>query len=547
MRSLHLLFWMVISSVLALASILTLLPFMALSTYGFLLDGDIVIYLTVLEQGVSGLFSFFYTHVMGRYSIILIHGSITELFQILGVNPWHWNGGMATLYYLAQVGSLVWLYRTVFPTLRWSFAIALATMPLAALITVINDKQALWPGAMYIYALSFALYVFFIVLFIRFYDKRGFGLASSIVLCVVFFFYVGTHELSVIPMGFFLIFVAALALDYRSSGQPFSVIFPFSKIRIGVSLRPSFDNLAFILTVCALGILLCVSAWLQITSPSVAARAGYWPAAMTVWEAFFRALPVFLTLVERFFDLSRPYFIVIFLLVFFVARTVPLRPSLMGRGRYLILVPVVVFVVLAYVGVMTSLIMLGRPIPRVEHYMLSYGYVAFACLAIFLAVTLPKRWISARWASVAALVTVAQLGSVFWNDPGYRGAVDEATGPGFDFSRRVAERTRIMERAKGGTAYIRELERPTHWVQGIIHGPNTEQAFQAAIARGFGVKKVVFMPCGGSIDPLWCHYRFNPLDGGAPEIMPPHQYLGPGIKIQEKRMLKAKEAKEAKQ
>jgi len=97
---------------------------------------------------------------------------------------------------------------------------------------------------------------------------------------------------------------------------------------------------------------------------------------------------------------------------------------------------------------------------------------------------------------------------------------------------------RVQNLAHGENRVVRieELERPPSLVLPVVHGPNTEKGFQWYLANVYGQSKVVFLPCGESVDPLWCHYRFNPRDGREPEILPEGQYDGPGMEIQRRRL-----------
>lgn len=532
----HFSYTLIIWSV-AVVSVCAILPFIALSTYGFLLDGDIHIYVTVLEQGVWGYFTSFYNGVMGRYSIMILHGPLTYFLQVLGMNPWEWNRITAIFFILIQVGSLAWLFRVILPTLRWPFIISLATIPLAAIFAKVNDGWLIWPGSTYAYGTSFALYVSFVAYFAGVYGKRVNNFKSTATLCIIFFFYVGTHELAIIPMGIFLILAFLLSLNFNGTDKPISKIFPLSEIRIGASLRPNFDNRFFIVTIIALSVLLCLGALILVGAPAWSHRETVWPAQMSLLDAIINAVSMSGVLFSHFFDAKQPYFILLFLFVLFVGRTSPLRSNLVGTNRYFLLIPFAVFICIIYIGnILVAISRGGGIIPRVEGYLLSYAYVAIACLALFLVQTQLMQRIQKKTASILGIMVFIVLIVTFSGDASYRSAVNTAKGSGYEHSLRIAKLVKLLEDAKGGVAHVAELERPPLYVQGVIHGPNTEANFQSQVARGFGVKKVIFMPCGASIDPLWCHYRFNPQDGHQPEFMPPEQYSGPGIKKQAERI-----------
>jgi hypothetical protein len=80
----------------AALALLAVFPFAAISTYGFFTLDDLVTYTRVKQDGWWSTLVWYYAVSMGRFSVIALHGGLTRLTQILGIDPWscacrHWS------------------------------------------------------------------------------------------------------------------------------------------------------------------------------------------------------------------------------------------------------------------------------------------------------------------------------------------------------------------------------------------------------------------------------------------------------------------------
>ena len=506
------------SWLMATIAVVILLPYVALSTYGFFTLDDLVLYTRVQDNGLLDTILWYYNVVSGRVPVFFIHGLLSFIVDLVGGNPWFWNRVSSVLYFIFLVGSFSFFFRTLLPAISWPLAVVLGTLPYAALMTFQNPfneqnevlagaaSEQLWTYVLAIYGVSFAMYVAFISGFLIFLTKKNLSSAYSIFICTLFFIFSMTHEISIIPLGFFLIFVFLLSLDYRATGKRFSHVLPLSNVRIGVAIRPDFDNRLFILVILAMGCLLILSALIQVLSPSVAARDSYWPARMSIIDSFLTIIPMIGEFFRKMFNFEKPFMWLLFGLFFFVARTTSLRKGLQGRNRKFLLIPVIVFLIILVVGMTTSMIMASQPIPRVQHYLMSYGVVAVSCLAIFSANILKLYWLSKKMASIISVIIFAGIVVAFAAEPWYRLAVDVAVDEGYEYSQGIAKREEILSSGRNQVVRINEIELPPPFVQPVIHWADTEIYFQELLAKSFGQRKVLFVPCSDSNKPNVCHY-----------------------------------------
>jgi len=509
-----------ISWFVAVLSIALFLPYVALSTYGFPTLDDVVLYSRVKEDGLWSTTWWYYELVSGRIPVFFIHGALADAVDKLGGNIWVWNQISSVLYNCLLVVGFGVLFKTLLPRLHWCFVIVLATIPFVAVMTYHNPasgpdglpmtadaSQMLLPMVLAIYGISFALYVLTVSAFVMFLERQSGQVAPAVALCLVSFVYLATHEVTLIPMGLFLIILAILSLDFDTRERRFSIIFPFNRLTLGISLRPVFDNRIFIVTMVAQGVLLGASAAIHVFSPSVAARASYWPAKMSIWDALGAAIPPFLTMLGDLVSVAKPFFILLFFLVLFLARTTPMRRILHGHNRHLLLVPMVTFLIIAFVSLVASMVMVARPIPRVQHYNMQYGLVAVSCLAIYLANGPLLGWLTGKTASRLAAFAMIGLFAAFAGDPWYRQAVNVAMGSGYRYSQSIGERVDALSQGKGRIVEVAELKRPPPLVYPIFHDATTELYFHSLLAKAFDQQKVIFIPCGRTTTPKICHYQ----------------------------------------
>jgi flagellar biogenesis protein FliO len=436
---------------------------------------------------------------------------------VLDINPWYWLRLSSVTYFVVMFVSLAVFFKTLLPGLRWPLAAVLAIISVTASKPYWGSAshQIFMPWIQAIYSVSFGLYGLLLAAFIIFMEKHRLNVKSGIILCIIFFIFVGMHELHIVSAGFFLIFFVLLALRFEHSRRPFSAYHPFSRIKIRATLRLGYDSRNYIVTVIALFGLLGVNALIQLLAPSVALRQTYWPARMMVWEAFLAAFPQVFDLLGRVFSPEKPYLMLLFLLVFFIARAYPVREVLRGRNKHFLLIPTVMFLVTAHLGSMLSLIMIDTTAVtvRLQNYFVGYAFVALSCLAVYLANSLRLRWLPGKAAHLIGVGIFAVILVGLGNDALYRTAVEQAMGSGYEYSQGVAERVRLLSEGKDRTVYVPELVEPPSMVQPLVHKQDTEQYFQDKLAVAFGQRKVVFTPCGLSSDPYRCHYMANP--GGA--------------------------------
>lgn len=504
--------------VMAFFAILLSLPYVAISTYGFPTLDDIVMYARVKTDGFWPTMVWFYEVVSGRFSVFFAHGALARLVDWIGGNPWDWIRLSAVVDqgFIALAQGL--FIRTLLPRLAWPLVVAIAAISLAALppfhdtanrqdpLLAGAGSEVLWSMVLAIYGVSYALYVLFLALFVRSVADGALSWTRLTATAAVFFVYSMSHEVTLVPMGAFLVLVLASAVRWSRAEHSLSVHAPWSGLRVRLALRPRFDHPRFILALAILGALLCAAAAIQVLSPSVAARGTYWPAQMTVLEALGRALPVVLETVATLFNPRRPLVVLLCAGVFLIARTTPPRPSLAGAGRHFLLLPAAVFLLVVLVATMASMVMTGRPIPRVQNYLYGYGLIAGMSLAVYLANTIRLPWITPERAATLAPVAFAALLVAFLAEPRYRLAVEVAVGPGFTYARDIAARVDALAAAKGGTVGIPELTQPPPLVQPVVHFPDTELYFQSLLAKAFGRDKVNFLPCSLSERPNVCHY-----------------------------------------
>lgn len=533
---LTILFW----GVAALA-VFTMLPFVAQSGFGLPTLGDLQMYVLVQDKGVSETVGWYYQHSTSRYVIILFHALTAKLIQFVGGNPWYWTMFAGPAYLVFAAASFTIFFRTLIARLRWPLAIAMGALSFTALMLIGNTAQSIWPFFSVFYTTTLALFTLFISCWIKLIENQNSnGKLIPFLTLVSFSLLVGSHEFTIIPMGIFLFLVFVLSLKFGGAGQPLSVMRPLSAIKIGVTFRPAFDNRTSLAMFVILGVLLCIAAWVHLDSPSVTARAGGWPPAAVLWAAALAPLPKILNLIATSLDPAKPYFLLTFLLLIFLTKALSARNLLGNYYRYFLFVPPIVFLAVAGVAAITVAAVMGgnAVVPRIQYMLTGMSFVALSSLAVFAGVLLPSRFMPRRFASGINVGILLLLFSLAVKDVNFRKGVEVAFDSGFKFASLNFERSELLSKGSNRVVRVAELERPPFWVEGLHHGPNAEAGFQKMMARAYGQKKIIFMPCGVSIDPLWCHYRFNPLDGMIPDIMPPGSYHGAGMKIQEERLKK---------
>lgn len=515
----------------AAVSVALVLPFVALATFKFMDKEDLIVFSHVVRDGLWGTLGFYISNSVGaRFSAILAHSGLAALADAAGLDVWDWARLAAVVYFAAVVGGLAILFRSVLYRLPWTLAVALAAAPVAFLQAMTRTPETLTPFILANYSLSLGLYAAFLGAFIAYLgrDKAEGGIVTGAILMAVTAAYLGTHETAVIAIGVFLPFAFLIGATLGGPRRPIAVTGPLGGVEGPWSLRPGFDGRGTQFAFLGLaGVWLAVAA-LQMLSKESQARAFGKYATRGVSRATADALDRFPDLLLGMFSLDRPYFLAMFALVFFVARLTPLNPALRGRNRFLLLIPIPVFLATTYGAMVAMMIWPGGIADRVKNVLYGYGFVASALLAVFLAHRLRLEWLKPRKAIVGAGLAFALLLAAFGRDDGYRLAVSQAFGDGYRYSRGVAERMDILTREKGGEVFVPEIERPPFWILGLSHGPNEEAYFQGLLAGSVRRKKVWFVPCAFSGDPSWCHYRFNPRDGRPAETMPPGQYTPPG-------------------
>ena len=534
----------------AIVALLTVFPFIAISAYGLPNLSDINMFVRVKENGLLATVEWFYTVSTGRYVIIFIHGALAKITMTLGGNWWHWIVIAGPSYLIFTIFSIAVFFRTLFPKLNWALVIAVAAISLTVIILVADSRQALWPFYTIFYTIPFSLFALFISGYLVLLEKNKIKNEYIFDICAGFLILVGSHEFMVIPMGIFLIFSTLLALDFGRHGEPLSSHYPLSKIKIRARIRPVFDKRPFISTVLLLGLVLCIAAGIHVLSPASTLRAGGSLSMGVLLVALLEAAPATLDLIGLVLNPQKPYFLLMFFLVFFIAKATPVRKVMRERCRYFLLVPPVVFLAVTYVTNGLVLMVygpgteLGVFLGRVQYMFVGFGFIALSSLAVLAAEWLRMDWLS-RWAPMTAFAGIfVILITLFDNDFVHRTVTRISIGEGYEYFIKNYERSRILSKGSNRIVHVPEFEQPPFWIEGIHHGPNTERHFQNMMARAYGQKKVFFTPCASSIDPSWCHYRFNPLDGKRAEFMPPKGYSGPGMKIQEERLRREKAKKQ---
>jgi hypothetical protein len=237
-------------------------------------------------------------------------------------------------------------------------------------------------------------------------------------------------------------------------------------------------------------------------------------------------------------DFETPLPLLVGLLTFFVALTTPVRESLKAFSLSFLLLPAVAFVCTGLVGSVAVIVLSGPGLiaPRVEHFALMHGVLAVMAVAVLMANLPPLRRTPIPLARTGAVAVLMVLAWQVWTDGTFSAMRDVGLGAGWAYRGGVAERIATLDAAVGGSARVREVERPPYPVFGLNHGPPSEMAYQRNLKISFGLTELVFIPCGDSTDPYWCHYRFNPQDGIPPEVLLEGQYDGPGMEIQRQRL-----------
>ena len=536
----------------AVAAVVSVLPYMSLASYGFPTLDDLVFFVTYKDQGMAHTMQWYYERVTGRLSTLVVHALLIDLTLAIRSDPWLWNAISAVFYHLTLVASLAVFIRVVLPTLRLAFVVTWAAIPVAATHAMaVNGfgigvvSQPLWPFVLALYTLAFTAFPVFMAALILWLEPRGTGWVRAVIVAAVLFFLTVSHEVAAPAMGVLLIGLLLIVVRFTGFREAVAMFWPLSKIRLGFSFRPERSNRAFVGGLVLFGLVVLAGASVHLYSPSVDARADYWPATMSVAEAVIAAWPIFEKVLLTICGFSPPLFVAFFAMSFVFGFAAPVRESLRGINRRILLLPILAFLVVAYVSSVASLVMLGNFIPRVIHYVLLFAGFGVGGLGLYLgglvggALLAPEqrteRHASRGPATAVPLVAAVAMIGMIYTDPTFITATKQATGSGLFFAGNLL--TRIEQLAGGSVRVVRieALERPPTLVLPVIHGPNTEQMFQRLVAAAYGQKKVVFLPCGESDDLYWCHYRFNPRDGREPELMPEGQYEGPGMRRQRER------------
>ena len=529
--------------VTAYLSIISVVPFLALSCFGFPTVDDLIMFTTVKRDGIAYTLDWYNTHVTGRMTSVLFHSALAKLTILYRSDPWIWNAAAAFTYYSLVVAVMVTFIRTAVPKIPFGISVVWASVHVAGTMIMAVDgygigtpSQPLWPMVLALYTFSFTLFPLVISAMIIAWDRDiAHWIWSSLLVALVFMHGV-SHEVVIVGLGAALLIFALRMFRVVGFGSAVVSHGHLSRVRLGVSLRNRWDSPIFFYTLLALGAAGVAAAAVHLLSPSMAARGAYWAAQMTWAEAVVEAVPIALRIVTTPFDIAPPVYLAYFGLSVIIGLANPLRESLSRDSRFILLIPIVMFLLIAFVSTTASLVMLGRDIPRVVHSVMLYGGLAVGCFGLFVG-SLVREYVWSRGlrSLLEAGAAVVMVGTIY-TDPYFVARVKEVTGPAMIYGGGTLGRVGMLAEGRDRVVYLDELERPTpSIVPTPLHPPRNERKFTEHLAYAWDQAEVVFLPCGESEEPLICHYRYHPLDGATPEIIPEGGYEGPAMERQRER------------
>jgi len=529
-------------SIAAITAIAAILPFLAVATYSFPNFDDTTVFATIRSFGLFYSIEWYYDWVMSRVTTGTFRVFLAWLSDFLGLNIWQWNQLASVIYFSMVPFGVGAILRIVLPALSWSWTVVLACLAFVTSLCLVRSSLTFDPSSTFIYFMSFFTYCLFLAVFYRHARGPHAGWRSGGLLCLVFLLYLGSHEIALIagPMVIAVSFLLSFQLN-RGTAAPLATAFPWNRVRIGFHAIPDLDRPSLIWLTITLVVVTAIAAAIHVFAPNIGRRAGAWAlyaTDLTLLEAIRHGTDLFMALAQRLVRLDEPLPLLMGILTFLVAVTTPVRESLKSFGLSFLLLPTVGFVGVGLTGAIAVIALSGpgQMADRVVHYALMYGILSMMAAAILLANLAPFRLIPVSLARTGAFAVLMVMAWQVWTNGAFATVRDASLGAGWAYREGVAERIAKMEAGAGGTARVHEIERPSHPVSGAGHGPPSEKAYQRNLELSFGLKKLVFTPCGDSIDPFWCHYRFNPLDGQPPEVLPEGQYEGPRMELQRKRL-----------
>ncbi|MDP6884781.1 MAG: hypothetical protein QF830_11645, partial [Rhodospirillales bacterium] len=289
-----------VTLVCAAAAVVSVLPYMSLASYGFPTLDDLVFFVTYKDQGMAHTMQWYYERVTGRLSTLVVHALLIDLSLAIRSDPWLWNAIAAAFYHVTLVAGLAVFIRVVLPTLRLAFVIIWAAVPVAATHTMAVDgfgigvvSQPLWPMVLALYTLAFTAFPLLMATLILWLEPHSTGWGRAVIVAAVLFFLTVSHEVAAPAMGVLLVAVALIGVRFTGFGKAVATYWPLSRLKLGFSFRPERSSPAFVGGLILFGLVVLAGAAVHLYSPSVDARADYWPATMSVAEAIIGAWPLF--------------------------------------------------------------------------------------------------------------------------------------------------------------------------------------------------------------------------------------------------------------